>query len=236
MCMYQSQILQHVQSPTDKGRRPKFITSKDKNTHVAKQLVIVSNQQGMRPNLITSTDQKTHVSKQKAAVSSWPSMRPKLNTSTDQNTKTPKQEALVSSQQGKNPKLITSEGTQPPKLHVHQITKQLSTRSEGMFEVFTVQMQAETHVHLLERKYQCILGPSLSLTFSHFEGAYYLLIMDYRRRFPIVHKPSSMTGVHIANQYKLTFSEYGWPEILFTDNGPYYTSQAFTSVMKSYNV
>ena len=43
------------------GMRPKLITSNDKNTHVAKQLVIVSNWQGMRSNLITSTDHKTHV-------------------------------------------------------------------------------------------------------------------------------------------------------------------------------
>ena len=45
-----------------------------------------------------------------------------------------------------------------------------------------------------------------------------------------------MTGVQIANQCKLIFSEYGWPETLISDNGPCYTSQAFTSVMKSYNV
>ena len=31
-------------------------------------------------------------------------------------------------------------------------------------------------------------------------------------------------------------SEYGWPESLISDNGPCYTSQAFTSVMQSYSV
>ena len=44
-----------------------------------------------------------------------------------------------------------------------------------------------------------------------------------------------MTGQHVASQCKLIFSEYGWPENLISDNGPCYTSQAFTSVMKSYN-
>ena len=44
-----------------------------------------------------------------------------------------------------------------------------------------------------------------------------------------------MTGQLVANQYKLIFSEYGWPETLISDNGPCYTSQAFTSAMKSYN-
>ena len=70
----------------------------------------------------------------------------------------------------------------------------------------------------------------------HFERASYLLIVNYTSRFPVVYKLSSMTGQHIANQCKLIFSEYGWPETLISDNGPCYTSQAFTSVMKSYNV
>ena len=45
-----------------------------------------------------------------------------------------------------------------------------------------------------------------------------------------------MTGQHVANQCKLIFSEYGWPETLISNNYPCYTSQAFTSVMQSYNV
>ena len=45
-----------------------------------------------------------------------------------------------------------------------------------------------------------------------------------------------MTGIHVANQYKLVFSEYGWPDTLISDNGPCYTSQAFTGVMQAFNV
>ena len=45
-----------------------------------------------------------------------------------------------------------------------------------------------------------------------------------------------MTGVHVANQCKLVFSEYGWPDTLISDNGPCYTSQAFTSVMQVFSV
>ena len=71
----------------------------------------------------------------------------------------------------------------------------------------------------------------LATDIFHFEGASYLLILDYTSRFPIVHKLTSMTGVHVVNQCKLVFSEYGWPDILISDNGPCYTSQAFTSVM-----
>ena len=44
-----------------------------------------------------------------------------------------------------------------------------------------------------------------------------------------------MTGLHVANQCMQVFSEYGWPETLIFDNGPCYTSQAFTSVKQSYS-
>ena len=70
----------------------------------------------------------------------------------------------------------------------------------------------------------------------HFEGASYLLIVDYASRFPVVCKLSSMTGQHIASQCKLIFSEYGWPDTLVFDNGPCFTTATFTSMMKEYGV
>ena len=69
-----------------------------------------------------------------------------------------------------------------------------------------------------------------------FEGASCLLIVDYTSRFPVVCKLSSMLGQHVANQCKLIFSEYGWPETLISDKGPCYTSEAFTGLMKDYSV
>ena len=70
----------------------------------------------------------------------------------------------------------------------------------------------------------------------HFEGVSYLLIVDYTSRFQVVCKLTSMTGQHIANHFKLICSEYGWPETLVSDNGPCYTSEVFTNLMKEYNV
>ena len=70
----------------------------------------------------------------------------------------------------------------------------------------------------------------------HFECASYLLIVDYTSQFPVVQKLSSMTGQHVANQCKLIFSGYGWPETLISDNRPCYTVEAFTSVMNAYQV
>ena len=66
----------------------------------------------------------------------------------------------------------------------------------------------------------------------HFEGASYLFIVDYTSRFPVVHKLTSMTGQNIASHFKLICSEYGWPETLASDNGPYYTSEVFTNLMR----
>ena len=73
----------------------------------------------------------------------------------------------------------------------------------------------------------------LATDIFHFESATYLLIMDYTSRFPVVHKLSSITGVHIANQGRLVFSEYGWPETLISENVPCYTSQVFNQCYES---
>ena len=69
-----------------------------------------------------------------------------------------------------------------------------------------------------------------------FEGASYLLMVDYTSRFLVVHKISSMTGQHIATHCKQIFSEYGWPETLVSDNGPCYRAEAFTNMMNEYGV
>ena len=76
----------------------------------------------------------------------------------------------------------------------------------------------------------------LATDIFHFEGASYLLIVDYTSRFPVVSKLSSMTWQHVASQCKLIFSEYRWPETLISDNGPCYTVEAFTTVMNAYHV
>ena len=89
-----------------------------------------------------------------------------------------------------------------------------------------------------------LLGPQMPLhpwtklatDVFHFEGVSYLLIVDYTSRFPVVCLLTLMTGQHIANHFKFICSEYGWPEALVSDNGPCYTSEVFTNLMKEYNV
>ena len=68
----------------------------------------------------------------------------------------------------------------------------------------------------------------LAIEIFHFEGASYLLVVDYTSTFLIVCKLASMTGQHIATQCKLIFSEYGWPETLI--------SEVFTNLIREYSV
>ena len=70
----------------------------------------------------------------------------------------------------------------------------------------------------------------------HFELKLYLLVVDYTSRFPIVREIRSMSAQHIAEHFKLIFSEYGWPASLISDNGPCYVAEIFTSLMKEYSV
>ena len=70
----------------------------------------------------------------------------------------------------------------------------------------------------------------------HFEGVSYLHVVDCTSRFPVVCKLTLMTGQHIASHFKLICYEYGWPETLVSDNGPCYSSEVFTNLMREYNV
>ena len=83
---------------------------------------------------------------------------------------------------------------------------------------------------------QDIPWTNLATDLFHFEGASHLLIVDYTSRFPVVWSLSSITEQHVANHCKQIFSEYRWPEILISDNGPCYTVDAFTSIMNAYHV
>ena len=70
----------------------------------------------------------------------------------------------------------------------------------------------------------------------HFESKLYLLVVDYTTRFPIVREIKSMSAEHIAEHFRLIFSEYGWSDTLVSDNGPCYVAETFTSLMKEYAV
>ena len=70
----------------------------------------------------------------------------------------------------------------------------------------------------------------------YFDGTSYLLIVDYTSRSPVVRMLTSTTARHVAGQMKLVFSAYGWLEIIISNNGPCYSAEAFTKLMKEYRV
>ena len=45
-----------------------------------------------------------------------------------------------------------------------------------------------------------------------------------------------MSAQHIAEHFRLIFSEYGWPDTLVSDNVLCYVAETFTSLMKEYTV
>ena len=70
----------------------------------------------------------------------------------------------------------------------------------------------------------------------HFKNEFYLLIVNYTSRFPIVCKLTSTMAQQVANQMKLIFSEYGWPETTVSDNSPCYSTETFTKLMTDCSV
>ena len=70
----------------------------------------------------------------------------------------------------------------------------------------------------------------------HYKSQPYLLIVDYTSRFPIMRKLKSMSVQNVTEHFKSIFSEYGWPDTIVSDNGPCYTAELFTNLMKEYVV
>ena len=68
----------------------------------------------------------------------------------------------------------------------------------------------------------------LSSDLFYFEGSNYLLTSDQFSKFPIVNKISSdSSSESIISRLMETFSNFGIPLRLYTDNGPQYSSPAF---------
>ena len=76
----------------------------------------------------------------------------------------------------------------------------------------------------------------LATDIFHFKGDSYLVLVDYTSCFPIVQKLKSMMAQHITDHIKQIFMEYGWPDMIGSDNGPCYTSETFRKLMIEYRV
>ena len=58
----------------------------------------------------------------------------------------------------------------------------------------------------------------------------YLLIVDYFSKYPIIHHlPHSTSCESIINKMKDTFSLFGIPAVIFTENGPQFSAPLFAT-------
>ena len=64
----------------------------------------------------------------------------------------------------------------------------------------------------------------------------YLVLIDYFSKFLIVRKlPNSTTGA-VVKELSITLSEYGIPFIIWSDNGPSYSSQEFKTFLQNLQI
>ena len=69
-----------------------------------------------------------------------------------------------------------------------------------------------------------------------YQGALYLLVVDYYSKYPILRKLNSATSSAVINLLKLIFAKHVTPESLVTDNGPQYSSREFAVLCNSWGV
>ena len=63
---------------------------------------------------------------------------------------------------------------------------------------------------------------------------YFLLIVDYYSRYIEIAKLSQTTAEEVILHTKSIFARYGIPEIVFSDNGPQYTAEAYEKFASDY--
>ena len=64
---------------------------------------------------------------------------------------------------------------------------------------------------------------------------YYLLIINYYSKFIVIETLKNLPSSTILNKYKKTFSQFGTPKELVTDNGPEFSSHYFKSFSKTWD-
>ena len=72
----------------------------------------------------------------------------------------------------------------------------------------------------------------LATDIFHFQGANYLIIVDYTSKFPIVKQLKRMDQWAITVAFEAVFTKRGYPDEPVTDNGPCYRGEQFTEFLK----
>ncbi|UYV62970.1 K02A2.6-like [Cordylochernes scorpioides] len=68
------------------------------------------------------------------------------------------------------------------------------------------------------------------------ESSKYLLIVDYFSKYPEIYQLQDMTSDTIIRRLKRTFSNFGIPETLVSDNGPPFFSKEFQNFTRTWNI
>ena len=68
------------------------------------------------------------------------------------------------------------------------------------------------------------------------DGEDYLLITDYYSKYPLIHKLRNTTSETVSAIVSATFSLYGVPLCIVSDNGPQYTGQPFQDMCKKWGI
>ena len=63
----------------------------------------------------------------------------------------------------------------------------------------------------------------------------YLLIVDYYSRYIEIAKLTHATASEVIRHSKSIFARHGIPEVVFSDNGPQYSSEAYEDISKEYH-
>ena len=74
----------------------------------------------------------------------------------------------------------------------------------------------------------------LGIDFFESQSTTYLLIAEYYSRFPVIRKVRTTVTSATAETLRQVFSEYGFPQIVMTDNGPPFSSKEFAAFANQY--
>ncbi|XP_037576678.1 uncharacterized protein K02A2.6-like [Dermacentor silvarum] len=69
----------------------------------------------------------------------------------------------------------------------------------------------------------------------HMNGQHYVLLVDYRSRFPEVISLRSTTAPAVINVIKSVFARHGIPRLVRSDNGPQFAAREFSAFSDSYS-
>ena len=72
----------------------------------------------------------------------------------------------------------------------------------------------------------------LATDIFHFQGANYLIIVDYTSKFLIVKQLKGMDQRVITIAFEEVFTKHGYPDKLVSDNGPCYRGEQFAKFLK----